>query len=68
MGNAMSDPKHAYSNDSVPKCASWILGKIEVQEGSELVTYERAILVSFKTVEEYRAACAFMNPILEGDQ
>jgi hypothetical protein len=54
------------SADTAPQCEHWILGNIRVEERDGLThNYERAILVTFKTVDEYRAALRFMSPIFD---
>jgi hypothetical protein len=51
----------------VPKCEHWILGDIRVLEGDASITrYERAILVTFKSIQDYRAALEFVDPLLNG--
>lgn len=52
-------------DDKAPPCEHWMLGDIVVREGMKHTTCERAILVTFQTVEEYRQALRFMSPILE---
>ena len=44
-----------------------MLGNITVDEHDGPVEYERAILVTFKTIEEYRAALKYLSPAPEGD-
>lgn len=67
----MSDQAKCSAQPPVPKCQHWLLGDIEVADGpknEQLTKYPRAVLVSFETVDEYRAALRFMSPILEGPQ
>jgi len=55
--------------DEIPHCDHWIFGNITVTDGPDRdqpVEYERAILVSFKTVEEFRAALKYLSPVFEG--
>jgi hypothetical protein len=52
-------------NDKPPKCEHWIIGNIVVEERDGLThTYERSILLSFKTLEDYRAALPFIDPFM----
>lgn len=55
------------NDDKAPACEHWMLGDIQVAErpNEDPTMYKRAILVTFKTVEEYRQALRFMSPILE---
>ena len=49
--------------EEAPQCEHWIFGGISVKEAGEIVTYHRAILLSFKTIEEFRAALKFVDPL-----
>jgi hypothetical protein len=51
-------------SEKLPRCEHWLFGDIIVEEpdGYHMV-YERAILLSFKTPEEYRAALRFIDPL-----
>lgn len=50
-------------SEPVPVCKHWIFGNITVQEREGLVKYERAILVTFKDMDDFRAAMRFLDPI-----
>jgi hypothetical protein len=52
----------------VPKCEHWLLGDITVEEkaGGPYTRYERAILVTFKSVKDFRAALEHVDPLLNG--
>ena len=52
-------------SDNPPTCEHWILGNITVQEREGPHEYQRAVLLTFKTVEEYRAALRFLSPLME---
>lgn len=49
-----------------PACEHWVFGNIVVQEQHGLVTYERAVLLSFRTVEEFREAMRYVELMLQG--
>lgn len=53
-----------------PQCKDWLLGNFFVaptEERGDLVKYELAILVTFKSVADYRAALRYMSPIFSGE-
>lgn len=50
-----------------PQCEYWSIGNITTDEPEGPQLHERAILVTFKTIEEYRAALRYMSPVIEGN-
>jgi hypothetical protein len=55
------------TDETVPQCQHWMLGNITVDEHGGLVLYERAILVTFATIEEYRAALRYLDPVFSNN-
>lgn len=52
-----------------PQCEHWILGDIVVEERGGLThKYERAILVTFKNLDDYHAALKYMDPVFSGSE
>ena len=46
-----------------PNCQHWAIGDVTVQELFGPHKYERAILVTFATIEEFRAALKYCDPM-----
>jgi hypothetical protein len=52
---------------SAPQCRDWIFGDIEVKEDKKLHTYQFAMLLSFRTLDDFQAARKIVEPMLFGD-
>lgn len=55
------------SASGTPIPRDWIMGDIEVSEGGKLHTYPFAVLLSFGSLEDFRAAKPAIDALLSPD-
>lgn len=52
-------------SEQLPTPDSWLMGDIEVTEGDTSTTlYRKSVLLCFRTLEDFRSAQRFLDPIL----